>query len=366
VLRAISKKHTLLFKQPSGTSRGVLSSKESWFIFLIDTENPGLVGIGECGLLKGLSCDDREDYQKKLVEVCEKVQEYPYWLSEGLIEWPSIRFGLETALKDLEGGGQKIIFDNPFTAGVEKIAINGLVWMGEYDFMKDQIQNKIDNGYKCIKLKIGAIDFEKEIQLLELICSDLSTNDIEIRVDANGAFSPEEALKKITRLAQFDVHSIEQPIKQGQWGLMGDLCKKTSLPIALDEELIGVHSYEDKRALIQQIQPQYLIFKPSLLGGFLATQQWIDLAKEYQIDWWFTSALESNIGLNAISQWASTFEKRMYQGLGTGMLYTNNFDSPLDIQKGEMSYNPKLDWNLSLLFKDVEEEFLPHPHNYNI
>jgi len=349
MLKASHKKYTLKFKQASGTSRGVLTTKDSWFIFIWEESNADIIGIGECGLLKGLSVDDRPDYQQKITEVCNNIQHYKEYIDIGLKEFPSIRFGLEMALIDLQFKGNRILFNSSFTQGTDAININGLVWMGEFDFMKKQIRTKIDAGFNCIKLKIGAIDFGKELELIKSIRKEFSANDIEIRVDANGAFSPDEASDKLTLLSVYDLHSIEQPIKQGQREIMTKLCEKTPLSIALDEELIGINDIDKKALLIETIKPQYIILKPSLIGGFKASEEWIQLAEDNNIGWWVTSALESNIGLNAIAQWTYTLNNEMPQGLGTGQLYTNNLNSPLEISKGKLHFNPSQGWDLNNL-----------------
>jgi len=349
MLQATFKKYTLQFKQASGTSRGILRTKDSWFIFLNDTNQPNIIGIGECGLLKGLSADDVPDYEEKVAEVCQRINEHEYWLSAGLQQFPSIHFGLEIALKDLENKGSKILFPSKFTESEAPIPINGLIWMGEKGFMFEQIKSKLAAGFDCIKLKIGAIDFAAELDLLKYIRQHFSAQEIEIRVDANGAFSPTNALEKLQRLADFELHSIEQPIKQGQLVEMAQLCEKTPLPIALDEELIGRFTAIDKRTIIETIRPQYLIFKPSFIGGYSGTQEWIDLCQEFETPWWITSALESNIGLNAIAQWTATLNNPMPQGLGTGQLYSNNIDSPLTVENGNIYYKNNRSWDLKNL-----------------
>lgn len=258
-----------------------------------------------------------------------------------------MQFGIETALQDLQAQqDQGILFASDFTTGSQGIMINGLIWMGEKEFMFEQIKTKIETGYRCIKLKIGAISFAEEIGLLKYIRSQFNADDIEIRVDANGAFQPDRALEKLKRLADFDIHSIEQPIKQGQVIQMAQLCAKTPLPIALDEELIGIHTPLEKSKLISTIQPQYIILKPSLVGGLAASEEWIAIAKEQNINWWATSALEANIGLNAISQWVFTKSNPMPQGLGTGQLFTNNIDSPLYLKGDLLYYNPDVTWQI--------------------
>ncbi len=345
-LQGTYQKYVLQFKQPSGTSRGILRTKTSWLIFLKDTENPTITGIGECGVLAGLSVDDVPEYETVLAKICKDINNYKYWLDEGLRAFPSIHFGVEMALKDLEAKGTKILFRSEFTENEKSIPINGLIWMGERSFMFEQIKAKLKAGFTCIKLKIGAIDFEEELGLLKYIRSQFDARTIELRVDANGAFSPQDALEKLKRLAQYDLHSIEQPIKQQQWDAMTLLCEQTPLPIALDEELIGVFDTTQKIALLDTIRPQYLIFKPSFIGGFKGTQEWIDLCATRQIPWWMTSALESNIGLNAIAQWTATLNNPMPQGLGTGQLYTNNIDSPLDVENGGIYYRKSNKWNL--------------------
>lgn len=353
MLQANFKKYTLQFKQASGTSRGILRTKDSWFIFLKNTEQPTIIGIGECGLLKGLSADDVPEYEAKVAEVCTKINQHEYWLAEGLRQFPSIHFGLEIALKDLANKGSKILFPSSFTKNETPIPINGLIWMGEKTFMFEQIKAKLAAGFDCIKLKIGAIDFEAELDLLKYIRQHFSAQEIEIRVDANGAFSPTDALEKLKRLSDFELHSIEQPIKQGQLIEMARLCEATPLPIALDEELIGIFTPTAKRTIIETIRPQYLIFKPSFIGGYSGTQEWIDLCKEFETPWWITSALESNIGLNAIAQWTATLNNPMPQGLGTGQLYTNNIESPLTVANGNIYYQKEKPWDLKNLSQSL-------------
>lgn len=344
-MQATYKKYILNFKRPSGTSRGVLTTKETWFLIL--TRN-GKKGIGECGILRSLSIDDRPDYEEKLKWVCDNIQLGEEKLWEMLPDFPSIQFGVEMAFRSLESLDPFVLFPSEFTSGEAGIPINGLVWMGDKAYMKDQISEKIRDGFSCIKLKIGAIDFQAELDLLKYIRSEFSSEDIEVRVDANGAFPPAEALEKLNRLSEYQIHSIEQPIKAGQWEEMATLCRKTPIPIALDEELIGVFSLTKKQELLQIINPQYLIFKPSLIGGIRGTGEWIDLAKKMNIGWWVTSALESNVGLNTISQWTYTLNSPMPQGLGTGGLYTNNFESPLRVKNGTINYDPQHSWELNL------------------
>jgi O-succinylbenzoate synthase len=341
-LKASYQKYLLEFKRPSGTSRGIMTEKETWFIIL---EENGKKGIGECGILRGLSADDREDYEEKLKWACNNIHLGETALWNALLEFPSIQFGIEMAFLSLQNENPFILFPSDFTKNKASIVINGLVWMGESTFMKQQIEEKLANGFNCIKLKIGAIDFNKELELLQFIRSHFSAEEIEIRVDANGAFSSMEALDKLKQLNQFQLHSIEQPIKKGNVSEMARLCEQTPFPIALDEELIGVFSFKEKEKLLQKIKPQYIILKPSFVGGFRGTQEWITLAEKYNIGWWITSALESNIGLNAIAQWTFTLNSNMPQGLGTGALYTNNIDCPLEVNNGKLYYNSTIEWN---------------------
>ncbi len=346
-MQANYQKYILHFKRPGGTSRGVLTSKESWFLKLTDGHK---TGIGECGILRKLSIDDRPDYEEKLKWVCSNIELGPQQLWSELREFPSIQFGVEMAFKSVMARKPFVLFPSALTEGRKAIPINGLIWMGEKNFMKSQISEKIEAGFSCIKMKIGAIDFEAEIELLEYIRSEFSSEEIELRVDANGAFSPANALEKLKRLSKYEIHSIEQPIKQGQPENMARLCEETPLPIALDEELIGVFDVTKKQELLQMISPHFVILKPSLIGGFKGTQEWINLAEKMNIGWWITSALESNVGLSAISQWTFIKEPAMPQGLGTGGLYTNNFESPLQVENGNIQYNPDIAWNFNLKF----------------
>ncbi len=340
-MKATYRQYNLQFKRPSGTSRGVMTEKETWFIIL---ENEGKKGIGECGILRGLSVDDRIDYEEKLQWTCNHIHLGVDLLWEALIEFPSIQFGVEMAFQSLASEDPFLLFPSGFTNGTKPININGLVWMGEELFMKQQIEEKLSEGFRCIKLKIGAIDFDAELQLLRFIRENFSPEQVEIRVDANGAFNLNEALFKINQLSDFKLHSIEQPIQKNNTDSMAELCKTTPIPIALDEELIGVFSLAEKEELLQKIRPQYIILKPSFIGGFRGTKEWIVLAEKYKIGWWITSALESNIGLNAIAQWTFLQNNSMPQGLGTGALYTNNFDCPLQVSEGQLWYKNEKKW----------------------
>jgi len=332
----------LQFKFPAGTSRGVLLHKPSSFLIL---EKDGFTGIGECSTIPDLSIDPVDSYTDRLDTLCRQLNEGIDPTTIDLIEYPSISFGLETALLDLAANGSKDLFTSPFTTGTAGIPINGLIWMGDKAFMEKQISEKIAGGYRCIKLKIGANDFNTELDIIAAIRNRFSPDDIEIRLDANGAFSPQDALHKLNLLSVFNIHSIEQPIRQHQLNAMAELCARSPIPIVLDEELIGVKS-PDKEALLQKIMPAYIILKPSLLGGFKQSEEWIQLANKYSIGWWITSALEANIGLNAIAQWTATLGSSMPQGLGTGQLYHNNIPSPLVIEKAKLYYRPEDRWDL--------------------
>jgi len=337
MIKASWKKLTLDFKLPSGTSRGILTQKDSWIISIWDDILPNYIGKGEASIIKTLSPDWNEHFETKVNEICENITNYI--TSEGLVklnQYPSIQLALETAILDLKNGGNSVIFPSDFVSKSAPIPINGLIWMGDKAFMKSQIERKINTGFNCIKLKIGAINFNTELQILKDIRSNYASTDIELRVDANGAFSPLEALTKLNKLAQFDLHSIEQPIKAGQFDEMANLCAKTPLPIALDEELIGITNLKEKKKLLSKINPHYIILKPSLIGGFKGSDEWISLAEKQNIDWWITSALESNIGLNAIAQYTFTKNNPLPQGLGTGGLFTNNTPSNLVVDNGKL------------------------------
>jgi o-succinylbenzoate synthase len=335
-LKASYHKYILDFKQPSGTSRGVMTHKETWLIVI---QNNHKKGVGECGILRGLSCDDRPDYEEKLAWTCENIHLGVDQLWEALIEFPSIQFGVEMAFQSLASENPFLLFPSSFTNGEKSIPINGLIWMGNEAFMKQQIEVKLAEGFHCLKLKIGAIDFDEELKLLGYIRQNFTPEEVEIRVDANGAFDKSEALDKLNQLSGFKLHSIEQPIQKNNTDSMSELCKSSPIPIALDEELIGVFSFEEKEQLLLKIMPQYIILKPSFVGGFRGTNEWILLAEKYNIKWWITSALESNIGLNAIAQWTFLKGNKMPQGLGTGSLYTNNFDCQLEVSKGQLWFN---------------------------
>jgi o-succinylbenzoate synthase len=320
-------KYLLKFKRPSGTSRGVLYEKET---FIIEISDDGKKGTGECAIFRGLSFDDRPDYEDKLKWLCENIDQDVKFLKDDLKEFPSIWFGYEQALLNLKHGG-KLYFPSEFTDGKSSMMINGLIWMGDVDYMEEQIQEKLAQGFHCIKLKIG-VDWKSEHEILQKLRQKFSKDKLELRVDANGGFSKDEAEIVLQQLADLNIHSIEQPIKAGKWNDMAELCAKTPTPIALDEELIGVVDFNEKKKLLDHIKPQYIIIKPSLVGGISGSDEWISLAEQNNIGWWITSALESNLGLNAIAQYTFTKNSPMPQGLGTGGLFTNNFDSDLELK----------------------------------
>ncbi|QNH63578.1 o-succinylbenzoate synthase [Hymenobacter sediminicola] len=348
-------RRTLRFNFPARTSRGALTEHVAWYLHLTDTQRPGLVGLGEAAPLAGLSPDHRPDFEPQLVALCaafnraalpaEVAAETALELVTS--EWPALRFGLETALLDLHHGGERVLFDNAFSRGEAGVPINGLIWMGDAAFMRAQIRKKLTEGYSCLKLKIGSLDFATELQLLAEIRAEAGPEELTLRVDANGAFSPAEALGKLEQLARFDLHSIEQPIRAGQWAAMADICRHSPVSVALDEELIGVTDPTQQVALLGETQPAYIILKPTLVGGMAAALEWWQLAEEHGISWWLTSALESNIGLNAISQLAGEYALPDFpQGLGTGQLYHNNLAAPLQIRQGHLHFDPLGAWQL--------------------
>ncbi|MFA7473127.1 MAG: o-succinylbenzoate synthase [Spirosomataceae bacterium] len=342
--------HTLRFKFEAGTSRGVLTSKITYVLTVRDIDYPEVYGVGEAGPLKGLSMDDIPEFEKVLSDITREFNrlklEIAGWKVDDLVNrlvpsrYPSIRFAVEAALIDFKNGGRRIYFDNPFTRGEQPIKINGLIWMGQPEFMEEQIERKLAEGYTTLKMKVGALDFDQECRLLQGIRKRFSSDQITLRVDANGAFTLEEALSKLKRLAEYDIHSIEQPIRQGQPEKMATLVEQSPLAIALDEELIGHMHQQAMQELLETIRPPYIILKPTLLGGFSITRQWIEIAESLGIRWWMTSALESNFGLNAIAQFTGCFDNSLPQGLGTGQLYHNNFPSDLQIEKGALWKRP--------------------------
>ena len=358
---------TLHFKQPAGTSRGVYTTRHSYYLTLTSDELPGVEGVGECATLPDLSCDAKPEYEMTLRQVCQMVEQMGRIPYDMIRAYPSITFGLETVFASFFDAAKKFLeivpaegassssemlkqkgvsvpagmenltelFDSPFGRGEEGITINGLVWMGTYEEMLARLEEKLQAGFHCVKLKIGAIDFFKELDLIKRIRDVYTKEQVELRVDANGGFLPENAMSQLEALAKYDIHSIEQPIKQHQWPKMAQLCRETPLPIALDEELIGVNVRSMKQALLDTVRPQYIILKPSLHGGIYGCNEWIELANQRGIGSWITSALESNIGLNAIAHYAAKVygsNVKMPQGLGTGQLFTDNIPMPLEIR----------------------------------
>lgn len=340
------KKYSLHFKKPGGTSRGVLYEKETYILILQDDDK---TAYGECNLFKGLSYDDRGGYEAKLTEVCRRLPEEKTGLLNELAAWPSIYFGVETVLKDWENGGKQIVFPGGIREDGFTIPINGLIWMGSKEEMSRQIILKLEEGYTSIKLKIGAIDFATELALLAFIRKQFNNEEVEIRVDANGAFSYEEAREKIKRMSDYGVHYIEQPIRPGQWHEMARLVEEMPVKIALDEELTGIRSLIEKEKLIETICPQVLILKPALAGGFRSCDEWKALIGAKGGSWVVTSALESNIGLNAIAQYTALDIPGTPQGLGTGQLFTNNFPSPYTVDARGLHYHKNRNWDFSLL-----------------
>lgn len=345
-MRAAYSRYLLRFRQPAITSRAVMQDKETCFIKLWDENEPLVYGVGECALFRGLSADDMPDYENRLAELCRAVNRGE---DVSLPDYSSIRFGYETAMRDLGNGGKRVIYPSSWVDGKSETTINGLVWMGTFDEMYNRIDEKLSQGFRCIKLKIGGIDFNRELDLLGHIRECFPVDCLELRLDANGAFSPDDALSKLQQLSVFGIHSIEQPIKAGQWEEMSRICKDSPIPVALDEELIGIVSVEQKEQMLRIVSPRYIILKPALCGGFSGADEWIAVAENLNIGWWATSALESDIGLNAIAQWVAAKNPAMPQGLGTGQLYLNNFVSPLIQTRDVLQYNPEKQWNFPTL-----------------
>ncbi len=327
--------YILNFKRPGGTSRGVLHTKETFILKVTDGDR---TGTGECGLFRGLSADDVPDYEEKLAWLCQNINTEPEILAQEMRKYPSIWFGYEQAILNLKHG-KKLYFPSRFTKGEDFIKINGLIWMGDVEFMQQQIAEKLEAGFDCLKLKIGT-EWASEKKILKQLRQDFPPQQLELRVDANGAFTPKEAKKVLHELAELEIHSIEQPIKAGATAEMRELCNDTPTPIALDEELIGIFDFDDKKALLETVKPQFIILKPSLVGGFAGSDEWIAIAEDLGIGWWITSALESNIGLGAIAQYTYSKNPKMPQGLGTGGLFTNNFETQLFLKGDELWTNP--------------------------
>lgn len=340
--------YTLQFITPARTSRGVINERTIWILKVHETDHPDIFGLGECAPLPGLSQETAGMVERNLKEVCTKINDYQVLLTDEDICYASVRFAVEQALIDLSRGGRRILFPSKFTNGHEQITINGLIWMGSIQYMINQINEKVQQGFSCIKMKISNKGFENELALLQEIRNTFGFDDIELRLDANGAFDTSDVWEKLDLLAPIQIHSIEQPIAINQWEEMAEICRSSPIPIALDEELIGITDRDEKANLLDNIFPSYIILKPSLLGGFQQTSDWIELAEERSIGWWITSALESNIGLNAIAQWTFTLQNPMPQGLGTGKLFVNNFLSPLTVKKDMLIYDPAASWQINL------------------
>ena len=330
----------LHFKQPAGTSRGVYTERKIWLVTLTDGER---TGRGECAPLPDLSCDASPDYEATLRRFCDVWEQADgseaslQLLFEQMRNYPSMLFGLETAVLSMTRGQR--LFDTAFSRGEEGIPINGLVWMGSHKEMLQRMEQKLEQGYSCIKLKIGAIDFERELDLVRRIRQRFSHRVIQLRLDANGAFPYEEALYKMELLSQYAIHSIEQPIKAGQWAFMAELCRDSPLPVALDEELVGVNDTAMKAHMLNIIKPAYIVLKPSLHGGMSGCREWAQAARQHGVGSWMTSALESNVGLDAIAQFCSDLygdHITIHQGLGTGQLFTDNIPMPLQLRGDRM------------------------------
>lgn len=341
MLSASFQKFQLQFIRPVLTSRGAMAVKNGYFITVSNGQKSG---VGECSFIEGLSRDVLPEMERELTRVCANIHQWTSIKDDVYQQFPSIVFAVETALLDLQRGGEKQLFITDFSLGKTAIPINGLVWMGTKAFMLEQLQSKLEQGFKCIKIKVGAIDFEEECALIAFIRSHFDETQMEIRLDANGAFKANDVFKKLDRLSRFQIHSIEQPIAINQWSLMKEICASKIVAIALDEELIYTKDIATKLNMLDAIAPQYIILKPSLIGGFDKSDEWIQLAEERNIHWWATSALESNIGLNAVAQWVSAKKNILTQGLGTGALYTNNIDSPLVVKGGQLWYDTSLTW----------------------
>ena len=346
-------KKTFLFNFKARTSRGLMKDKTSWFIKIWDESDPKIYGIGECGPLPKLSEEATPDFEEKLASIIQSFNEQK--LKTGSLEeikknipqhFPSVLFAFETAALDLKNGGKRVIYHNDFIKG-KPLPINGLVWMGDMDFLMNQINQKLEQGFTCIKLKVGGLDFDRECDTLSYIRKRYFRDQITIRLDANGGFKIDDVLFKLEQLSKFDVHSIEQPLKPNIKETE-ELCRKSPVPVALDEELIGKETHSDKLELLQRLKPQFIVLKPTLHGGLQGCAEWISIAQSLNIGWWITSALESSIGLNAIAQFTASYKIDIPQGLGTGMIYENNFASPLSVKAGFISYNPELGWDQEL------------------
>ncbi|HMQ75499.1 MAG TPA: o-succinylbenzoate synthase [Flavobacteriales bacterium] len=349
MLRARWIERTLEPRFELGTSKGTISARTVWYLIAWHRDRPEVMGIGEAALFHGHSKEFPADVRTKLLELCMETGDWTKRLNDDLVDVPSVRFAVEQCLKDLEAGGTKTLFPSAFTLGRQAIPINGLVWMGDKATMKQRIREQLDGGFTTVKMKIGAIGIDDELELLKAVRAEYGPDDIILRVDANGAFTALQAPDVLKRLADLQVHSIEQPVPPGQYEVMAELCADTPIPIALDEDLIGHNTPDAKVDLLDTVRPQFIVIKPSLVGGWAATQEWIDRAKARGIGWWITSALESSVGLNAIAQYTATLNPSLAQGLGTGQVYANNIPSPLLAERGLLRYRPEVEWDLSSL-----------------
>jgi O-succinylbenzoate synthase len=347
MIKARSELIDFKFQRPATTSRGIYTSKKVHFIILYHSDDPSIAGIGECSLFPGLSYDDVKGFKTRLAQTIERINQGDHFTDNTLTDWPSINFALETAWKDIRANGSKLLFPSGFTEGKDSIWINGLIWMSDKNEMIRQIRQRLNDGFTCLKLKIGALDLREEIEVLKFIREHCTAEELEIRVDANGAFTRSEALEVLKILSEYHLHSVEQPISPGHPEEMARVCAMSPVPVALDEELIGKHSMAVRRKLLEIIKPQYVVLKPGLLGGLAICKDWISLAQEKEIGWWITSSLETNIGLNAISQWTYTLQNHIYHGLSTGSLYNNNIRSPLYLHGERLYYDPERKWDLS-------------------
>lgn len=337
--------HSLNFVRPAGTSRGYLERKACYFIKLSSPE--GKTGLGEVSFIPGLSVEEEDELEIRVDHICKLISRGEMDPGQQLPALPGVQFALETAVRDLACDGEGLLYPSEFTRGLKGIPTNGLIWMGAKDFMISQVREKMQLGFRVLKFKVGALDFSQELDMMRWIRSEFRNVELEIRLDANGAWEAAEALEKMELLARSGIHSIEQPIAPGQHEEMAELCRKADIPVALDEELIGISDPQKRRVMLETIQPAYIILKPGLLGGFSETEHWIDLAESMDIGWWTTSALESNVGLNAIAQWTWQKGVQRPQGLGTGALYTNNIRSPLEMRGEQLWYRPGIPWELN-------------------
>lgn len=349
MIHATWKELTLTPRFPLGTSKGVINARTVWYLIAWDSDRPKVRGIGEAALFPGHSKEFPADVRTKLVELCADTSSWEQRFNDDLVQVPSVRFAVEQCLRDLQVSGTKVLFSSEFTLGRAGIPINGLVWMGDKATMRERIKAQIAAGNRCVKMKIGGIGLDDELQLLADVRSEFNAKELTLRVDANGAFTANTVMPVLERLAELEVESIEQPVAPGLYEVMAELCARSPLPIALDEDLIGINMMVAKKDLLDHVKPQYIVIKPSMVGGWSAAQEWIDIAQERNIGWWITSALESSIGLNAIAQWTATLGVTIPQGLGTGSVYSDNIPSPLTVKAGELSYRPEVAWNLDRL-----------------